>query len=283
MTKIWGRSALVALAILAALALSVPANAAVRADAAVPAGGSTPSGIGWSAWWSYHTATALKVAIQVPGAAVSAVGSDNAGTRAFQAQIIDDQANDGDCAYVVWTSAQYTTVREACNGSISFNPPATTAVVAAMVCRIPAAGGALFNCNTFDVPSSLATPAIRAVGNGFHWYYNDPGADHTNDWSAELTLGSVDFDYYGIDDFGGPGKRWVEAYLTLLNATPNCGSGTISGGTPPSSLSLCGGDQIQELPTTTVTGSASGQACVWSPRAITPIKQCVTVNVPLPN
>ncbi len=182
----------------------------------------------------------------------------------------------------------------ACNTTVQFTPPTTSDSVLVTVCR-QASGGAKTNCNPLDVPSSLEDPFLSVAGNGFNWYdYTQSNPYITEDWAAYLTIGSVDFDYFGTDNFGGSGKRWIEPFLTLLNQTTACGSGQIFSGTVASSLTLCGGDKIQELPTTTVAGTVVGQGCIWStrtivvkavaPRSAQPvIKNCVVVDVPVPN
>jgi hypothetical protein len=262
---------------------------------AAPASASAiPSGIGWAGSWSYTSATALSVQVAVPGASVSATGSDSGGTRTFTVSLSDTSSSDGKCATVEWESGSSDVQTSACNTTVQFTPPTTSDSVLVTVCR-QASGGAKTNCNPLDVPSSLEYPFLSVAGNGFNWYYYTQSNPYiTEDWAAYLTIGSVDFDYFGTDNFGGSGKRWIEPYLTLLNQTTSCGSGQIYSGTVASSLTLCGGDKIQELPTTTVTGIVLGQGCIWSTRtiivkAVAPqsaqpvIKHCVVIDVPVPS
>jgi hypothetical protein len=130
-----------------------------------------------------------------------------------------------------------------------------------------------------DIPSSKTDSFIRTPGNGFRWYYY---TDKTSaDWAALLSLGAVNFDYFGMDDVPA-GKRWITPFLTTFNSPDVCGSGRVLFGNPPSALSLCGPNQIKSLPQTTVVGTAWGEGCVWSKNERV-AKHCVTVRVPEPN
>jgi hypothetical protein len=257
------------------------ATVAAVAIGATPAH-AIPAGKGWSGSWEYTGGTSIAVAVEVPGAKIVANGWDALGVRAFVVTLTDTAAADGKCAYVSWSTASGLTEKWACSNSVQFLPPSADSSILVTVCRDTAAGGAPTNCNPLDVPSSKSDSFIRTPGNAFSWYYyTDVNDKRIEDWAAHLTLGAVNFNYYGVDD-APAGKRWILPYLSTFNSTYVCGSGRVLFGSVPSSLSLCGPNQIQSMPQTTVVGTAWGEGCVWSMRGILD-KHCVFVRVPEPS
>lgn len=263
--------------------LVIPVVAVAALFVAPSAALAIPSGTGWSGSWEYTGGTGITTKVDVPGVKVVANGWDALGTRAFVVTVTDTSAGDGKCAYVKWFTPELTTEKWACGTSVQFLPPASTSTIVITACRDSAAHNSKTNCNPLDVPSSLADDFIRTPGNSFTWrYYVDPSDYEIEDWGAWLVLGNVHLDYFGVDD-APAGKRWILSWLTTLSSGSYCGSGKILYGDVPSSLTLCGANQINDLPTTTVTGTAYAQGCVWSQREQNPEKHCVKVRVPEPS
>ncbi|WP_426509543.1 hypothetical protein ACPPVO_01940 [Dactylosporangium sp. McL0621] len=258
----------------------VALTAAAAIVAAPQAAFAIPSGTGWSGSWKYTGGTNIQVTLDVPGAKLVANGWDALGTRAFVLNVTDTVA-DGKCAYVKWTAAA-TTEHWACGSGTTVQVsglPTSTNAVKAVLCRDSTAHNNKTNCNFIDVPSSYTDEFIRTEGNGAHWKYYD--GSEGEDWGGWITIGDVDFDYFGWDDTPS-GQRWIQSWLTLLE--PTCGSGTILNANPASTLSACSQyDLIDDLPDTHVTGTASGTGCTWSMRGIDPIKHCIKLSVPEPS
>lgn len=236
--------------------------AAAAAIVAVPnaAHASIPSGTGWSGSWEYYGGNSIKVLVDVPGGKIVANGWDALGVRAFVVTVTDTVA-DGKCAYVKWEQSTGVTEKWACgNGtSVQFQPGSSDSTITATVCRDTVAHGAQTNCNPLIVPTSKYDEYIRTPGNKFEWRYMEPGHEGIEDWGAWLTLGTVNFDYFGVDD-APDGKRWIMAWVTSLDNPAVCGSGKIFYGDVPSSATVCGDNQITELPNTTVTGKCTARA-----------------------
>ncbi|MEV6925686.1 hypothetical protein AB0M46_14460 [Dactylosporangium sp. NPDC051485] len=263
------------------VAVTVAATVAIAPQAAL----AIPPGTGWSGSWKYTGGTSVQVKLDVPGAKLVANGWDALGTRAFALNITDTVA-DGKCAYVKWTAAA-TTEHWACgNGTTEqvTGLPTSTNAITAVLCRDSTAHNNKTNCNVIDVPSSYTDEFIRTEGNGVQWHYYDASEhyDGGEDWGAWITIGDVDFDYFGWDDTP-EGQRWIRSFLSVF--APTCASGTLLNATPASSLSYCSQNLIDALPVTHVTGTAWGRGCTWAinSRVPNPPKHCITVRVPEPS
>lgn len=272
-----------------AVAALAAATAIVVASSPAAASGS-PSGVGWSGSWEYSSATALTIAQAIPGATLSATGSDTGNSRSFTVSLTDT-ANDGQCAYVSWDDGALNTVNSTCNGTISFTPYGEDGEVYAQLCLRNASTNAIAHCNYLDVPSSYGADAfIRAAGFGFEYAYR---ADRTEydpeNWDATILLGQVWYDVYGFDNYGGPYDRLLENYLDVFQtSTYSCASGELLDTQTASSVQLCGPNQIAAGPNAVSTGHfGSGiAACSWPTivrRGATIVKSCIAQSVPMPS
>ncbi|MET7425585.1 hypothetical protein [Dactylosporangium sp. NPDC005555] len=262
--------------------LVVAATVAAAVAIAPQAAFAIPSGTGWSGSWKYTGGTSIQVTLDVPGAKLVANGWDALGTRAFVLNITDT-VGDGKCAYVKWTGAA-TTEHWSCGSGTTVQVaglPTSNNAVTAVLCRDSTAHNNKTNCNVIDVPSSYTDDFIRTEGNAAHWNYYDGYSGE--DWGAWITIGDVDFAYFGWDDTP-TGQRLIQSWLTVLE--PACASGTLLNATPASTLSFCSQyDLIEDLPVANVTGTASGKGCTWAiaSRIPNPPKHCITVRVPEPS
>jgi hypothetical protein len=270
------------IAVVALLAASAVAAVASPALAA-------PSGIGWSGSWEYTSPTALAVHETIPGASLSATGTDDANGRSFTVSLSDTSLSDNRCAQVTWHDGLLSTIEQTCGPTIQFTPYSEDDDVSATLC-LQASNGAKTHCNFVDIPSGYYNPFIRNAGWGFSWsYYASHPGDSPEDWGASLKMGQVWFDFFGIDNYGSPTNRLIEPYLLMLNTGLfACGSATMASTTPASTLTLCGPERSQELPATTSTGpyGTGGVGCVWSglfPIGQSPTKDCVSAIVPMPS
>jgi len=260
--------------------LVVAATAAAAVVVAPQAAFAIPSGAGWSGSWAYTGGTSIQVTLDVPGAKLVANGWDALGVRAFVLNVSDTVA-DGKCAYVKWTGAA-TTEHWACGSGTTVQVtglPSSTNALTAVLCRDSTAHDNKTNCNVIDVPSSSTDAFIRTEGNGAHWKYYDGYSGE--DWGAWITIGDVNFDYFGWDD-SPAGQRFIESWLTLLE--PTCGSGTILNAGPASALAHCSDyNTIDALPNTHVTGTAWGTGCTWAAWVLNPPRHCIKIRVPQPS
>ncbi|MEU7873557.1 hypothetical protein [Dactylosporangium sp. NPDC049140] len=260
--------------------LVVAATVAAAVVVAPQAAFAIPSGTGWSGSWAYTGGTSIQVTLDVPGAKLVANGWDALGVRAFVLNVTDTVA-DGKCAYVKWTGAA-TTEHWSCGSGTTVQVtglPSSTNALTAVLCRDSTAHDNKTNCNVIDVPSSSTDEFIRTEGNGAHWKYYDGYSGE--DWGAWITIGDVNFDYFGWDD-SPSGQRFIESWLTLLE--PTCGSGTLLNATPASALSHCSDyNTIDGLPDTHVTGTVWGTGCTWAYRGFNPPKHCIKIRVPQPS
>jgi hypothetical protein len=248
-----------------------------------------PSGVGWSGSWSYTSPTALTASIRINGATLSATGVDTGNSRSFSVSLSDTSSTDGRCAYVSWYDGTLNTTESTCGAAIQFTPYGEDGDISARLCLLSPATQTTAHCNTLDIPSSFYAPYIRNAGWGYSWgYYTARRVDSPEDWGATLYLGSVQFSLFGVDNVGGSTGRFLEPYLTVLPNAYVCGSAQVLSSTPASALTMCGPDQIQELPVTNASApyGTGAQACVWAEFVLKGHPNphdCLTMFVPVPS
>ena len=271
---------------IAVLALFATTAIAVTSSPAL----ASPSGIGWSGSWEYTSATALTIAEAVPGATLSASGTDTGNSRSFSVSLTDTNSGDGQCAYVSWSDGSLNTTNSTCNGTISFTPYGEDGDVYAKLCMRNASTNALAHCNNISAPTSYGVNAfMRQAGYGFEYHYQTPNEYAPENWDATVMLGQVWYDVYGFDNWGSTYGRMLENYLsTFATSSYSCASGQLLSSTPASSIQLCGPNQIASGPTAdTTTQYGSGiMACSWATivrKGGTIVKNCIAASVPMPN
>ena len=270
------------IAVVALFAASAVATVASPALAA-------PSGVGWSGSWEYSSPTALTVHETIPGASLSATGTDTGNSRTFTVSLSDTAPSDAKCAELTWQDGSLVTTTQTCGPTIQFSPISEDDDISATLC-LQSSNGAKTHCNVVDIPSGFYNPFIRNAGWGFTWnYYTSHPEDSPEDWGATLMMGQVWYDMYGTDNYGGPSKRLIEPWLVTFNTgTFVCGSATMVSTAPASTLTLCGSEHSQELPVTTSTGpyGSGGVGCVWSTLVLLghpAAKDCMSAFVPMPS
>jgi hypothetical protein len=277
------RKSLIRISVVALLATTAVAIASSPALA-------SPSGIGWSGSWEYTSTSTLTIAETIPGATMSASGTDIGNSRTFSVSLTDTNAGDGQCAYVSWSDGSLNTTNSTCNGTIAFTPYGEDSDVYARLCLRNASTNALTHCNDIDAPTTYGANAfMRQSGYGFEYAYHTPNDYAPENWDATIMLGQVRYDVSGFDNWGGPYGRMMENYLfTSSTSTFSCASGQLLSSTPASSIQLCGPNQSSAGPTgvsTTQFGSGI-MACAWLTivrRGGTIVKNCIAESVPMPN
>ena len=272
MNKTMCRAAILSLAVVSTLAVT-----------ATPALAAFPTGTGWSGAWRYIGPSNLNVAETIPGAVLSATGTDDGHSRIFTVTLQDTSSTDGKCASISWSDGSLKTSASTCGTKITFQPLSEDGDVSAVLCLKSSANGATSHCNDLDIPSTYGAPYLRAAGWGFGWDYEYP-----NEWMAYVDLGnlaSVDLD--GIDNSPAPNQRHIQASLQSTDSPLECRSGTILDTSPASTVTDCS-DVDAVLPTTVDYGTYGTpfQGCIWS--ALVWLNQpdphlCLTAFVPVPN
>ncbi len=250
----------------------------------------SPSGLGWSGSWEYTNAGSLTVAETIPGASLSATGTDTGSSRAFSVSLTDTNSGDGQCAYVSWSDGSLNTTNSTCNGTISFNPFGEDGEIYAQLCMRNASTQAITHCNYIDVPVSYGANAfIRNPGYGFEYTYRVPNDYAPENWDATILLGPVWYDVFGFDNYGGPYNRLLENDLLTTDISVfTCASGQLLSTQPASSVQLCGPNQSAAGPTAVSSAQfGSGiMACYWGTiirRGGTIVKDCIAASVPMPS
>jgi hypothetical protein len=269
--------------------VAVLASTAVVATAA-PAM-AAPSGIGWSGSWEYTSTSTLTIGEAVPGARLSASGTDTGNSRSFSVTLTDTSPGDGKCAEVTWYDGSLLTSTSACGTSITFNPIGEDGDISATLCLQSPSNGAKTHCNDgVDVPSTYSEAYLRQPGWGVTWdYYTDPVEEDPFEWGATVLMGPVWASVFGMDNYTSPTGRLLAPSVTMQNTGMFiCGSVTTLDTSPASSKQVCGPNQIADAPNTkSIQPYGSGfQGCLWSTLTLIghPItKDCVVAGVPIPN
>lgn len=257
--------------------------------AAAPAT-ATPSGVGWAASWEYTSASALTVSMAIPGASLTATGTDTVGSRTFSVSLSDTSTGDGRCAVLTWQDGALVTSQSTCSTTITFTPYSEDGEVSASLCLISPTTQVKSHCNSLDIPDANGEPYIRNAGWGFRWgYYSTTRVDDPFDWSASLMMGSAWFSFNGMDNLDSAGDRLVEPWLQTFDTSAFvCASGQMLDGSPTPVVTSCTANQATQAPNTTSTGpfGTAAQSCIWSsliPRGRTLVKNCLTGFVPKPS
>jgi hypothetical protein len=271
---------------IAVVSLGVMSAIAVAAAPAV----ATPSGAGWSGSWEYSSATALTASMSIPGASLTATGTDNVSSRTFSLTLSDTSSGDGRCAAVTWQDGSLVTSQSTCSTPITFTPYGEDEAVHASLCLLSPTTQVKSHCNSLDIPDANGEPYIRTAGWGFSWgYYSSTSPDNPFNWGATLMMGSAWFSFYGMDNLDSAGDRLIEPWLQLFDTSFFiCASGQMLDGSPTPLATSCTANQATELPDTTSTGAfgTGAQSCLWStlvPRGRGIVKDCLTGFVPKPS
>lgn len=278
------RKALIKIASVAVIATGAVASSSSSAFA-------SPSGLGWSGSWEYTSAGSLTVAETIPGASLSATGTDTGTSRSFSVSLTDTNSADGQCAYVSWSDGSLNTTNSTCDGTISFSPIGADAEVYVQLCMRSASTQAIAHCNDVDVPVSYGSNGfIRNPGYGFTYAYRVPNDFSPENWDATVMLGPDWYDVFGFDNYGGPYGRLLENDLFTSSSASifSCASGQLLNTQTASSVQVCGPNQSASGPSavsTTQFGSGV-MACSWGTlirRGGTIVKDCIAASVPMPS
>lgn len=251
----------------------------------------SPSGLGWSGSWEYTSASNLTIAETIPGASLSATGTDTGSSRSFSVSLTDTNSGDGQCAYVSWSDGSLNTVNSTCNSTIAFNPIGEDGEIFAELCLRNATTQAIAHCDYVDVPVSYGSNAfIRNPGYGFEYAYRVPNDFSPENWDATVMLGPDWYDVFGFDNYGGPYHRLLENYLFTSSSTYvfSCASGQLLDTQTASSVQVCGPNESAAGPSAVSTAQfGSGvMACYWNTivrRGGTIVKNCIAASVPMPS